>query len=213
MNTWRTRHEAFIAAIRDRPAPSGRGYAVRAAFRPIASSALTAIANAVGAPVPASLVALWSHPLDSVAEYDPEAPPVRAFGRTLSFYTPSDAKQATLTLRSLAKHHDGPALFSAIAVGWILETSDGPSERSELVIEPERGEVLLVRVVAGRSKVIQTLVASSLADALESALEVGYWASRDRHRLERYLRALGDDALSPHVPRNGWLRALEEHLR
>jgi|LNFM01.1.fsa_nt_gb hypothetical protein len=187
MKTWRERHERFVALLNEQAqrATTPRGYsiAVRPAFRPIAASALTAIANAVSAPIPAALVALWSSPLDAVAEYDPALPAQQAFGRTLSFFTPSDAKQETLALRSRGDQLP-PSLASAIAVGWVQRDAESVATRGVLVIEPNSGAVFLV----GAER--HSLVGDSLAIALERALDVGYWAGADRAGLDRYLEAL-----------------------
>lgn len=206
MKTWRERHERFVALLHEQAQhatmPRGYSVAVRPAFRPIAASALTAIANAVGAPVPAALVALWSAPLDAVAEYDPALSAQHAFGRTLTFFTPSDAKQETLALRALASESGAPSsLATAIAVGWVQRDGD-ESSRHVLAIEPDSGAVALV------SATRHTPVADSLAAALERALDVGYWAGADRAGLDRYLEALALSLPSNGAADNPWIASL-----
>lgn len=206
MKTWRERHERFVALLHEQgqraTMPRGYSVAVRPAFRPIAASALTAIANAVGAPVPASLVALWSAPLDAVAEYDPVLPAQQAFGRTLAFFTPSDAKQETLSLRALAGQAGAPSsAASAIAVGWVQLDADDASRRV-LAIEPDTGAVSLL------SAARHTPVADTLAIALERALDVGYWAGADRAGLDRYLDALAPMWPSTNAADNPWIASL-----
>jgi hypothetical protein len=219
MKTWRARHDRFIAAIAARnaahtgPAPA-YAIAIRPAFKPVAASALTAIANAVGAPVAAPLVALWSAPLDFVAEYD-AARGAHAFGRTLALLTPSDAKHETLALRALADELDFALGRNAIAFGWIHSDAVDPPSKSWLVLEPDSGAISLIRAPVGDATMIATPVASALDAALSSALSVGYWAG-ERAGIGRYLDAIGEAIQSEDraaLEDNAWLRALDAHAR
>lgn len=211
MTSWRAEHDRMIDAINASNAstPSGtRPYAiaVRTAFRPVAASALTAIANAVGAPVAAPLVALWSAPLEGVAEYDASAP--QSFGRTLSLMTPSDSKQETLAMRERAAEFDFAPLRNAIAFASIAHESI--EQRSVLVLEPDSGAIVLVRPPSSGVEGVATPVASDLVEALRAALAVGYWAGDDEAKLPRYLEAIGA-ALATRVEGNRWLAALRAH--
>lgn len=225
MKTWRQRHDRFIAAIAARNAaqasanasPRAYSIAIRTAFRAVASSALTAIANTVGGPIPGSLVALWSAPLEGVAEYD-SARSNAVFGRTLSLFTPSDAKQETLALRALAEEFDFAPARNAVAFGWIQhEEIGGESGKSWLVVDANTSSVWLIRARnAGEagSALIATPVADTLDLALSSALSIGYWAGSDDAGLARYLEELGDAITREErvtAAHNAWLLALRAH--
>jgi hypothetical protein len=220
MKTWRERHDRFIAAIAARnaaqPAPATRGYsiAIRTAFRAVASSALTAIANTIGGPIPAPLVALWSAPVEGVAEYDASRSS-NAFGRTLSLFTPSDAKQETLTLRALAEEFDFAPARNAIAFGWIQHEEAGrESNKSWLVLDSNTGAIWLIRAPHADRSLVATPVADSLDRALWAALTVGYWAGSDDQGLARYLDEVGDAITREEratVEHNAWVLALRAH--
>lgn len=209
MTSWRAEHDRLIDGINASNAQAGtRPYAiaVRTAFRPVAASALTAIANAVGAPVAAPLVALWSAPLEGVAEYDAAA--AQSFGRTLTLMTPSDSKQETLALRERAAEFDFAPLRNAIAFASIAHEST--EQRSVLVLEPDSGAIALVRPPSEGQIGVATPAASELVELLRAALAVGYWAGEDEAKLPRYLEAIGA-ALPAADAGNRWLAALRAH--